>query len=346
MKSRELVYKTLEFDNPKRIPRQLWLLPWAEINYPRESSRIRKRYPDDIVQVPGLYNNPIPVSGGKYGKGTYIDEWGCKFDNPEEGLMGIVHEPLIRDWDDLKSIRAPEECLDIDKDSINRFCRSTDKFTYAGSIVRPFERFQFLRTMEQSFIDIMLEEDGYLALLDFMHQFYCREIEVWAQTDVDAIFLMDDWGTQDGLMVSPDVFRRRFKPMYCDYCDIARLYGKKVFMHSDGHITEIIEDLIECGVDAINSQLFCMDIKELGEKYKGRISFWGEIDRQEILPNATKREVLKAVMKVYDNLYDQGGVIAQCEFGPAAKPGNIETVFKTWGKLKQSRKTEKQESKK
>ena len=121
--------------------------------------------------------------------------------------------------------------------------------------------------------------------------------------------------------------------MYADYCGIAKLYGKKVFMHSDGYITEIIEDLIECGVDAINSQLFCMDISDLGKRYKGRISFWGEIDRQDILPNASKREVRKAVSKVYDNLYDNGGLIAQCEFGPAAKPKNIETVFKTWNRI-------------
>ena len=182
-------------------------------------------------------------------------------------------------------------------------------------------------------MDVALEEDGYLALLEFLHQHFCKEIEVWAQTDIDAIFLMDDWGTQDALMVSPKIFRRRFKPMYADYCGIARLYGKKVFMHSDGYITEIIEDLIECGVDAINSQLFCMDMEELSKRYKGRISFWGEIDRQDLLPNASKREVSRAVKDVYNYLYDRGGVIAQCEFGPAANPKNIETVFRTWNRI-------------
>ena len=333
MTSKELVYKTLEFDNPPWIPRHLWLLPWAEIHYPKESALIHKKYPDDIVQVPGLYEKPLPISGGKYKKGIYIDEWGCPFSNREEGLMGIVNEALVKEWDDLKNLRLPEETLMLDRDAINRFCKSTDKFTYAGSIVRPFERFQFIRTMEQSFMDVIMEEEGYIELLRVMHDHFCKEVEAWAQTDIDAIFLMDDWGTQHNLMVSPDVFRKWFKPMYKDYCSIARKYGKKVFMHSDGYITEIIEDLIEVGVDAINSQLFCMDMEELGQRYKGRISFWGEIDRQDLLPNASKREIKLAVEKVYHYLYKDGGVIAQCEFGPAAKPENVEEVFKSWNKI-------------
>lgn len=333
MTSREIVYKTLEFENPERIPRQLWLLPWAKIHFPKEAERIQKMYPDDIIQVPGMYEKPLPITGNKYAKGIYIDEWGCTFHNMEEGLMGIVNEPIIRDWDDLKKLRLPEENLMVDKEAVNRFCRSTDKFTYAGSIVRPFERFQFLRTMEQSFFDVLMEEQGYIDLLDVMHKHFCKEVEAWAQTDIDAVFLMDDWGTQSGLMVSPDVFRKRYKPMYEDYCSIARSYGKKVFMHSDGYITEIIEDLIEVGVDAINSQLFCMDMAELGKKYKGRISFWGEIDRQDLLPNAGKKEIKEAVEQVYHYLYDGGGIIAQCEFGPAAKPANIEEVFKSWDEI-------------
>ena len=79
---------------------------------------------------------------------------------------------------------------------------------------------------------------------------------------------MDDWGTQHSLMVSPDVFYKHFKPMYREYCEIAKHYGKYVFMHSDGYITDIIDDLIEVGIDALNSQVFCMDIDELSEKFR------------------------------------------------------------------------------
>lgn len=93
---------------------------------------------------------------------------------------------------------------------------------------------------------------------------------------------MDDWGSMHSLLVSPDMWRARFQPLYEDYIRIAHDAGKKVFMmHSDGNITAIYEDLVEMGVDALNSQLFCMDIEELGRRFKGRITFWGEIDRQQ-----------------------------------------------------------------
>ncbi|HDL17484.1 MAG TPA: methyltransferase, partial [Bacteroidetes bacterium] len=61
---------------------------------------------------------------------------------------------------------------------------------------------------------------------------------------------------------------------------MAKANGKFAFMHSDGHISEIYTELVEVGVDAINSQLFCMDMVELAKSVKSKITFWGEVDRQ------------------------------------------------------------------
>ena len=328
--SRDLVNRTINFDSPWRIPRQTWVLPWAGIHHPREVAQIRERWPDDCIQAPVLLARPGTAVGGKYRAGLFVDEWGCRFMNPEEGLMGIVSEPRIREWTDLESFTTPDMLCDLDVEAINRFCRSTDQFVYSGGIIRPFERFQFLRTMEQSFLDVILEEPGYLELLRRIHQHYIKEAEAWAQTEVDALFLMDDWGTQHAMMVSPDIFRQLFKPMYAEYCAIARHYGKLVFMHSDGNIQEIIPDLIEVGVNALNSQLFCMDLDYMERECAGRITFWGEIDRQELLPHGTPEEIDRAVDLIYNKLYRNGGIIAQCEFGPAANPANVERVFAAW----------------
>lgn len=309
------------------------MLPWAEIHHPDAVKRIHDRYPDDCTQAAAVLNRPTYATGGKYTAGEFIDEWGCRFMNREEGLMGIIQEARIKEWSDLDGFTTPDILCDLDTDAINRFCRSTDKFVYAGGFVRPYERFQFLRTMEQSFIDVMLEEDGYLDLLRRIHQHYIKETEAWARTGVDAVFLMDDWGTQQSMMVSPDVFRRHFKPMYAEYCEIARHYGKYVFMHSDGNIAEIIPDLIEVGVNALNSQLFCMDMDRLERECAGRITFWGEIDRQDILPNGSPEDIDRAVYQIYTKLYKHGGAFAQCEFGPAARPENVERVFEAWNRI-------------
>ena len=90
-------------------------------------------------------------------------------------------------------------------------------------------------------------------------------------------------------------------------------------------------DLVEIGVDAINSQLFCMNIEDLAERYKGKITFWGEIDRQHVLPFGSEANVRAAVNRVRNVLDDgTGGVIAQCEWGKDNPRQNIEAVFQAW----------------
>jgi uroporphyrinogen decarboxylase len=119
--------------------------------------------------------------------------------------------------------------------------------------------------------------------------------------------------------------------MYADYCSILHSAGKHVFFHSDGNISEIYPDLIEIGIDALNSQLFAMDIEELGRKYKGRITFWGEIDRQYVLPFGSVEDVKSTVRRVRRAFDDgKGGVIAQCEWGNDVTKENIEAVFAAW----------------
>jgi hypothetical protein len=148
---------------------------------------------------------------------------------------------------------------------------------------------------------------------------------------------MDDWGAQNQLLIPPDLWREMFKPLYKDYCDAAKSEGKFVFMHSDGYITDIYPDLIEIGVDAVNSQLFCMDMAELERIAKGRITFWGEIDRQHILPDPDPQAGRDAVQKTAKHLYDpSGGIIAQLEFGPGANPDTVIAVYEEWEKVQDS----------
>jgi hypothetical protein len=308
-------------------------LPWAEKRYPAEAKRLAFEYPDDIIPVQGIYTVPQKISGSRYEEGLYTDEWGCIFNNIHAGLIGVPVEPLIKEWDQLEAFQGPAEMLAVDTERVNYFCRNTDKFTYSNSWIRPFERYQFIRTTELAMIDIALDSPEMGILIGKIHDHYLKETEAWARTDIDAIGIMDDWGMQNGMMVSPEHFRRYYKPLYKEYVSVARKYGKYVFMHSDGNIIEIIPDLIEIGIDALNSQLFCMDIADLGKRFRGKITFWGEIDRQVILPSGNKEDVEKAVRSVYDNLYSGGGVIGQCEFGPAARPENIFHVFECWNNI-------------
>jgi hypothetical protein len=100
-------------------------------------------------------------------------------------------------------------------------------------------------------------------------------------------------------------------------------------MHSDGWITDIIPDLIEIGLDALNSQVFCMGVEELGKRFVGELTFWGELDRQQLLPRATTSEIARAARSLKAAFHRNGGLIAQCEFGPGARPENVYTFFET-----------------
>jgi hypothetical protein len=333
MTSRGLVKRTLVFDSPPRIPRQAWILPWAEDRYPDVIERLHREFPDDIVNAPEIYTRQPKRLGGKYTPGIYVDEWGCTFTNPQKGAIGIVQKPQIDEWQDLENFRVPEETLSVDREAVNDFCRNSEQFVLSATMQRPFERFQFIRTMEQALVDLVEQKSELSELLKLIHEHYCKEVDVWSQTDVDAVGIMDDWGSQNALLTSPELFRKFFKPMYKEYVEIAKSYGKSVFMHSDGYITELFPDLIEIGIDAINSQLFCMNIKELGEKFRGKITFWGEIDRQDLLPYGSREDIEKAVHAVFEELYENGGVIAQCEFGLEAKPENVIAVFNSWDKI-------------
>ena len=114
MTSRELVLRTLDRSRPERIPRQLWLLPWAEIHHPQAVAALRRDYPDDIETAPAVYTDPPRVIGDRYARGTHVDEWGCRFENPHDGAIGIVQVPLIAGWDMLDEFHPPETTLSVD----------------------------------------------------------------------------------------------------------------------------------------------------------------------------------------------------------------------------------------
>ncbi|MBN1966387.1 MAG: methyltransferase, partial [Anaerolineae bacterium] len=214
---------------------------------------------------------------------------------------------------------------------VNAFCAGTDAFVLGTSAVRPFERMQFLRGTAELYLDLGLGSDEVQRLRDLVHAYFREEVARWCATDVDGISFLDDWGAQNRLLISPAMWRELFKPLYAEYCQMIHAAGKFAFMHSDGHISAIIPDLIEIGVDALNAQLFCMDIESLGQQHRGRITFWGEIDRQRVLPFGGPKDVRAAVRRVRAALDDgSGGVFAQCEWGLDVSRENVEAVFAAW----------------
>lgn len=345
MTSRDRMIKTLNFEDTDRVPRDLWYLPAVAMFQSEEKKALVRRYPLDISRPsyePGISRvqeesslprciGGVPSTPRKGER--YIDEWGCVFYIAEDGVMGEVREPRLQSWDKLDSFKPPWESLDkTNLESVNGTCMRSDKFTLSDLCAHPFERVQYLRGTENLFKDLIKREKKVKKLLEIVHNFNLERIRMWLDTDVDGIMMMDDWGAENGLLISPRIWRKLLKPLYREYCKLIHDHNKYVFFHSDGYIEELFPDIIEIGVDALNSQLFIMDISKIIRKYRGVITFWGEIDRR-LLAFGSPKEVAEAVYKVRSLLdAGQGGVIAQCEWGKNSPYENIEAVFDAWAK--------------
>ena len=332
MTSRERVIAALTFAGPYRIPRDLWALPYVSLFQKEELETVLRRYPSDIGRSelsPGSSDQGIDRFARA---GMYVDEWGSVWHVGEPGVVGEVKGPVLADWSKLEGFQPPWSLIrGRDMDYVNRSCEEGDRFMLSDVCARPFERLQFLRGTENVFLDLAYASAEIRRLLERVHEFYLEDVSWWARSNVDGVFLMDDWGTNRSLLIAPEMWRSLFKPLYREYCDIIHRAGKYVFFHSDGHIASIYGDLIEIGMDAINSQLFCMDIEELGRRYRGRVTFWGEIDRQHVMPFGTPGDVREAVLRVRRALDNgQGGVIAQCEWGKGNATENVKAVFASW----------------
>lgn len=332
MMGRERVWAALNFTQPDRTPRDLWSLPGLKIARRDEYEQLVAAYPMDIAAAAaayppsqqGLPANPQP--------GTYTDHWGSVWHVAEPGVIGEVKQPALVDWSRLGGFRAPWTRLAArDFAPVHRFCAQTDCFVLSEWTANPFERLQFLRGTENLFLDLAYGVEEVRTLLQLIHEYNLEDIRGWCTTPVDGIVFCDDWGSNRSLLINPRTWRELFRPLYQEYVAQIHAAGKAAFFHSDGNIEAIYGDLVEIGIDAINSQLFVMNIEELGRLYGGKITFWGELDRQRILPFGTPEQVRAAVLRVHRALdHGQGGLIAQMEWGLRDPQANIRAAFAAW----------------
>ncbi len=353
MNSRERVFKALRFERPDRAPRDLWTVPGIAMFHPEDLKAVVERYPNDIVLIDDAWGASVGGYGSlkeagealcfRYGRsgrahgtpylvGTYTDDWGVPFTCGEDGIVGEVKQPPITDWKLLEHFKPPWETLTgANWDDVNRIHDASDKFLLTPWHVDPFERMQFLRGTQRIYTDLGEGSKEVLLLRDMVHEFCLKEIELWCKTDIDGIRFSDDWGSQRGPLISPKMWREIFKPMYAGYAALARAAGKPVFYHTDGHVAALVADFIEIGVNAMNMQLFCMDIEDLARRFKGKLTFWGELDRQKSLSFGTPEDVYRDVRRVRKALDDgQGGVIAQFEWYKNVPRANVEAAFEAW----------------
>ncbi len=200
-------------------------------------------------------------------------------------------------------------------DSIKALRDTNDKYFLVRIYGSHFEKAQAARGFENLMADIAADYpfakrlhqqiiDRNMAMLEY----------VLATPEIDGVLLGSDWGSQRGLLMSPEVWDDLIRPGEQAEYDLVHAYGKDVWVHSCGDVQVLIPRLIEMGLDVLNPvQPECMDLTTLKNAFGARLTFWGGISTQQTLPFGTPDEVRREARRVRDLMSAGGGYI----FSPA-----------------------------
>jgi len=202
------------------------------------------------------------------------------------------------------------------RDRLLSYLQNTD-YAIVLQLPPPFvHTTQFMRGFEDWFLDVGADHKLAGALFDAAVEnsaALAEEILKVGGDLADVVAFSDDLGFQNGPIVSPELYRRLFKPRHKKYFDVVKKYTKAfIHFHSCGSIHKLLDDLIELGADAINPvQVTAKDMGSsvLKREFGDRLSFWGGIDTQKMLPYGTKEEVRSEVKRVIGDLAPGGGYI-------------------------------------
>jgi uroporphyrinogen decarboxylase len=232
-----------------------------------------------------------------------FDWWGAGHDTGEEGYY-IPVNPL-KDSKDLNTFPWPDphdpHLLDEAAHTIKTL---GDEYFIAPNFgFALFERAWSLRGFEQIFIDLGRDQDFVGALLERITAIQLILIQRFIELGVDGGYFGDDYGAQRNLLFSPVQWRKLIKPRLAQLFAPFVERGLPVIMHSDGQIQKILPDLVEIGLTTLNpAQPEVLDHKWLVENFKGKLSFYGGISTQTVLPYGSPAEVQAAVRQCAHDL--------------------------------------------
>ncbi len=313
---------TLPDGSPCRMP--VWAMPEREegrwIIRSKEAERIIAQMPDGAI----------------YFEQTY---WPFAEEEPDiEAMPGIWTESM---WAAIASPPGPEitgpDGQKVFADGARRLRENTDKAIqglFGGNLL---EFGQFLYRNDNFFLLLAGEPKKAHAFLDKMVEIHLDNLEKYLDAVgeyIDIIVFGDDLGMQTGPQISPAMYREFFKPRHKVLWNRAKeLADVKVNLHSCGGIRELIPDLIDIGLDAVNPvQINCagMNLAELKKDYGKDIVFWGGgCDTGRILSDETPEAVAEHVRRQVETGRKEGGFVFQQVHNILANvpPENITAMF-------------------
>lgn len=330
MKHRERVLMALNHEIPDRCPMQVTFTP-------EFSSRLRQELKLDSANIDNtqIGNNyeleralgidmlltSVGWANSYYQQGSqYYDEWGVGWRSTDYSTAfgngrytEMIYHPLAQD-DAISTYRPPDpNRQELYSDAEWVIHTFKDEYWIVGvTVTTIFETAWALRGYERMLSDLALNPDLAEQLLDIPYQYHLTAAKKLVQMGVDMIWLGDDVGAQNAMLISPKMWRRFLKPRMAEMISQLKAINPKlkVAYHSDGQIYPIIPDLIEIDLDVLNPiQPASMDPVKLKNEYGHHLCFWGSIDEQYTLPFGSADEVRSEVLQRIKTLGQNGGLI-------------------------------------
>ena len=314
MTSRDVVRRTIRFQTPDRLAYE----------FPDE-------FGSDFYRT---YLHPSP--DGRPSKG--VDDWGCVWENLGKTNLGEVKDSPLKDWKDFKKLPIPDINREEIWEPVKKAKESAGDKYILGNVSSIFERVHFVRGFENTCCDIIENPDNLKMFVNLLADMNIKIIERYAALGVDGIISCDDWGLQDRLMIKPAAWREIWKPAYYRMYSAAHRAGIDTWLHSCGYITDILDDLIEAELDVIEMhQQENMGLELLGERFKGRITFFAPVDIQSVMPHGSAGEIKQYCRRMSNILGSKNGRFIPQWYSDAAGAGhtreNIDTMCREFLKI-------------
>ncbi|MBU7004284.1 MAG: hypothetical protein HXS50_01860, partial [Theionarchaea archaeon] len=216
----------------------------------------------------------------------------------------------LDDWEKIDELRFPNYGIPERYSHIPAELEQNteDKFVLASIPLSLIHRLRYLRGNRAAMTDPYVNQDELNYLLDRLTQIALDSLDHLSGMGIDGIISADDWGLQDRAFMSPSIFEKFFKKRY------AKIYGRAhdldmlTFLHSCGHISELLDHFIDADLDVIQmDQQENMGVVNLAEEFGGRISFWCPVDIQNTMVKGSVADVVDYARMLIGNFGSYGG---------------------------------------
>jgi hypothetical protein len=295
MTSKEIVQRTLNFENPERVARSFGDSDFVWVN-----DKVKTRATDWKKVGPEKWER--------------TDEWGNLWGRLDNTTKGEVIKGVLSDVSQIAGYELPDFSKFEDFQTVvEARAKNKDKWLIGGMPGFTFNIANKIFKLENYLMALVLEKEKIKTLHDKIDVLLENMIRNHANAGADCVMFPEDWGTQNQTFISPDLWREEFFPRFVKLCGIAHQCGIKVFMHSCGKIAAIVPGLINAGIDVLQfDQPDLHSIDQLAKYQKqSKITFWSPVDIQKTLQTRDEKIIRTKAREMLDKLWKgKGGFIA------------------------------------